>query len=145
MNIKIISAFLMTAVVVCGGAVYFLRNRGTGVNSNATLATSTAIVGEVHEVTLTDDGFVPETIEIAREDTVVWKTTRDQFFWPASDLHPTHLLYPEFDPKEPIDKGGTWSFRFDRVGEWKYHDHLSPYFTGIVRVMEKKPSGDSKP
>ena len=35
-------------------------------------------------------------------------------FWPASNVHPTHLLYPGFDAKKPILDGGSYSFTFTK-------------------------------
>ena len=92
--------------------------------------------GKVHTVKLTEDGFAPSTITIAKGDTVVFTTTRGQPFWPASDLHPTHTIYPEFDPKQPIDPDKSWSFRFDKIGEWQFHDHLAPLFRGVITVRD---------
>ncbi len=87
-------------------------------------------------VTLTEAGFEPEPLTVAQGTTVTFKTTRSDAFWPASDLHPTHDIYPEFDPKEPTDSTKTWSFTFDRVGTWKYHDHLFPYYRGTITVIK---------
>lgn len=91
-------------------------------------------------ITLTETGFSPQTVTIARGDTVVFTTTRDRPFWPASDLHPTHEIYPEFDPKKPIDPDKSWSFRFDRVGTWNFHDHLDSYFRGTIEVADSRSS-----
>lgn len=87
-------------------------------------------------ITLTEDGFTPETLTIKKGTTVTFRSETGEFFWPASNLHPSHEIYPQFDPKEPIAKDKTWSFRFDRIGEWKYHDHIAPYYTGIISVSE---------
>jgi len=54
---------------------------------------------------------------------------------PASDLHLTHGIYPEFDPQEPIDPKNSWSFQFLKFGKWKFHDHLNPYYRGIINVV----------
>lgn len=89
-----------------------------------------------HEIKLTEDGFSPQTITITKGDTITFTTARDKPFWPASDLHPTHTIYPEFDPRKPIDPDKSWSFRFDRVGEWRFHDHLSPLFRGVITVRD---------
>ena len=88
----------------------------------------------MHRIVLTEDGFKPDTLTIAKGDTIEFSTERGTFFWPASDLHPTHLIYPEFDPKDAIPKDKTWSFRFEKTGSWKFHDHLAPYFTGTIIV-----------
>lgn len=87
-------------------------------------------------VTLTPDGFTPDKLIVKKGMEVKFVTTRGQFFWPASDVHPTHELYKEFDPTEPVDPQKSWSFVFDKPGVWKYHDHISPYFTGVIQVTE---------
>ncbi len=88
-------------------------------------------------VELNEDGFTPNEITILRGQSVTWKTTRGKQFWPASNLHPSHTLYPEFDPLNPVPADQTWTFRFDKIGSWIYHDHLSPYYKGKVNVLAK--------
>lgn len=89
-----------------------------------------------HRIQLTETGFSPQTITIAKGDTVIFTTARNKPFWPASDLHPTHEIYPAFDPKQPIAADASWSFQFNNAGAWKYHDHLDPYFRGIIEVAD---------
>lgn len=85
-------------------------------------------------VTYTDQGFTPSTITINKGDIVKFINNSSRSFWPASNDHPTHLLYPEFDPKQSIAAGSSWSFKFDKVGTWGYHDHRSAVKTGTVVV-----------
>lgn len=87
-------------------------------------------------VTVNKDNFSPELITINKGDTVVWVNKGDGYYWPASNLHPTHKIYEEFDPKSPISPGESWSFTFERAGMWKYHDHLWPSNVGEVTVRE---------
>ena len=94
-----------------------------------------------HVIELQEDGFNPEEITIRKGDTVIFTTTKGSYFWPASNLHPTHTFYPEFDPEEPIAPDERWSFRFEKPGVWKYHDHLAPYFTGVITVIEGEEIG----
>ena len=121
-NQKLLSGAVVLLVVVLGlvwwGSRYFLPSAP----------------GATHQVVLTENGFGPEVSNIHRGDTVIFRSMTGKHFWPASDLHPTHLLYPEFDPREPIRPQDTWQFRFDRPGRWTFHDHLSPYFTGTINV-----------
>lgn len=87
-------------------------------------------------ITLGMNGFEPKNITITKGDTVEFKTTREAYFWPASNLHPTHELYAEFDPQVPVDPTENWSFTFKETGQWQYHDHLAPYYTGTITVTE---------
>ncbi|MBY0111048.1 cupredoxin domain-containing protein [Patescibacteria group bacterium] len=87
-------------------------------------------------VELTKEGFSPSELTIAKGESVTFRTTGTDLYWPASNLHPSHGIYPEFDPLKPLQPTEVWSFTFDQVGEWKYHDHLAPYFTGVITVTE---------
>ncbi len=88
-------------------------------------------------VVLTPNGFEPKELTVPAGETVTFQTTRGKYFWPASNEHPTHGVYPEFDPKRPIDPDSEWTFRFDKAGIWSFHDHISPYFTGVIHVSEQ--------
>ncbi len=91
--------------------------------------------------------FVPNEVRIAPGQAVLWMNN-DQVFWPAGDLHPTHREYPGsnitkchtdersmiFDACEAMGPGAAYAFRFNEVGEWKFHDHINPKATGTVIV-----------
>ena len=93
-------------------------------------------------ITLTDSGFSPNEITLKEGDTLRFRTERNRPFWPASDLHPTHTIYPGFDSRFPIHPEMEWSFTFTQPGRWRYHDHLDPQHLGLVIVQSK---GDSLP
>ena len=99
------------------------------------MVTFPPVVREAH-VVLTDTGFVPSIVSVPVGGTVTFSTNRDIPFWPASNTHPSHTIYPEFDPKHSIVAGDTWSFIFTREGDWQFHDHLRSYFTGTVHVVQ---------
>lgn len=85
-------------------------------------------------VVLRKDGFHPRTLTVTAGETVTFKTAGDKYFWPASDFHPTHSLFPSFDPKTPIAPGASWSFTFDTPGTYTFHDHLAAYYFGVIQV-----------
>ena len=85
-------------------------------------------------VIVNDAGFIPEHIVVSKNSRVTWVNKGTLPHWPASDFHPTHGIYPEFDPKREIDPNGEWSFEFDKVGNWHFHDHLNPSVRGVVEV-----------
>lgn len=87
-------------------------------------------------VTFTGSAFEPKEITIKKGDTVQWLNISAQSTWPASAIHPTHQVYPGFDALRGISTGETYSFTFDRVGSWRFHDHLHPSITGTVNVTE---------
>lgn len=88
-------------------------------------------------MTVTENGFVPENITIPLGSSIIFKTTLDKPFWPASDLHPSHSIYPEFDSKRPIQPNREWFFVFLKSGTWDFHDHLAPYWRGAISVIDK--------
>lgn len=90
---------------------------------------------QVKSVTLTESGFEPSRILIKKGDTVVFLSEIDGAFWPASDSHPTHGKYSEFDPGRPISQGESWSFTFEKAGVWMFHDHTRPTMNGKVLVQ----------
>lgn len=93
---------------------------------------------DTHIITIGDTGFSPSVTTIGLGSTVIFKNISNQDRWPASDIHPSHQIYPEFDPKKPIPPKQSWSFTFDKPGEWKFHDHISPKLTGSIIVKGEK-------
>jgi plastocyanin len=87
-------------------------------------------------VSRTDDGYEPKEITVSKGTVVVWVNESGEFHWPASNIHPTHGIYPEFDPRRPVAPGDSWGFVFDKAGEWRYHDHLRANSMGVVTVTE---------
>lgn len=78
--------------------------------------------------------FEPEELVIKKNTRVIFKNEDKQNRWPASNIHPTHGIYPEFDPQRPLVPGESWSFIFDKTGTWKCHDHILPRLTCNIRV-----------
>mgnify|MGYP003393172790 CR=1 FL=1 len=85
-------------------------------------------------VKITDEGFVPERVEIKVGQRVMWINESNAFTWPASDPHPTHTELSTFDPKEPFRGGEVWGYVFESPGVFKYHDHLKSSRRGEVEV-----------
>ena len=93
-------------------------------------------------IELREDGFFPQKLIIKKGQRVKFVTTKAKSFWPASNLHPSHTIYPEFDSNEPVAQDQSWSFNFTKPGEWKYHNHLAPIYKGRITVVEEgEPEG----
>ena len=88
------------------------------------------------QVELKPDGFSPDSLIVQQGTIVEFINSKGGPSWPASDPHPIHTNYSAFDPEQPINSGDSWSYTFDKVGVWGFHDHLSPYFTGKITVVE---------
>lgn len=103
-------------------------------------------------VTITADGvFEPLELVIFEGETVTWENKDDISHQPASNDHPTHVLYSTdtcstsggspFDACAEIASGGDWSFTFDQLGTWGYHDHLYYDVTGTIVVLSESCTG----
>lgn len=87
-------------------------------------------------IVLSADGYQPREVTIRKGTTVTFRSENDAQHWPASDLHPAHEIYPEFDPGRPLESYETWQFTFDKPGTWGLHDHIRSYYTGVIMVVE---------
>ena len=114
----------------------FSKTPDTGLKDESLFITKEQVAPGDMVVIITPDGFLPKEVTVKQGERVVWLNERGTYAWPASDLHPTHSIYPEFDPLEPVPEGQAWSFIFRKTGEWRYHDHLKPNFRGLVKVVK---------
>jgi len=94
------------------------------------------VVTEDVVIVLTEEGYVPAEITITKGTRVEFRNETGRPHWPSSNLHPSHEIYPEFDPKRPLAEDETWSFVFDKVGVWGMHDHIRSYYIGTIHVIE---------
>ena len=99
-------------------------------------------------VTYTNNGFSPKTITIKKGDSVTFINQSSGGMWVASDAHPSHTAYSgtsradhcpdesntSFDECKSVSAGESWSFTFDKVGSWNYHNHVNPSNIGTVVV-----------
>ena len=106
----------------------------------------------------TDAGFSPQTITITAGETVLWTNRSSKLMWVASAKHPDHTVYDgtslaehcadgalkagatSFDQCTAVVKGSTYSFVFDKLGTWKYHDHVNATKFGTVIVTAQASS-----
>ncbi len=111
-------------------------NTGASANMNGQFSGEADLdSGNVHEVIYNGTAFTPATLTIKAGDTVVFRNSSKVDFWPASGPHPQHTLYPEFDAKQAIAPGNIYSFKFLKVGEWPFHDHLHSTIFGKITVQ----------
>lgn len=87
-------------------------------------------------VVIDENGFNPREIGIKKGGKVTWVNQSQNSVWPASNPHPIHTDYHGFDALRGLANGESYSFTFDKVGSWKYHNHLNPSMRGEVKVEE---------
>ena len=95
---------------------------------------------EVSVIEMIPDGFMPAEVTIDQNSSIIFVNKDTKSRWPASNTHPTHQIYPEFDPRKAIEPGESWAFKTKKVGVWKYHDHLFPHMRGIITVINEEIS-----
>ncbi len=123
---RILIGIVMVAVLI--GGWWLLKGKKsseTSTNPSAKAAVTVVMDGS---------GFHPTDVTIKQGQAVTWQNNDTTAHWPASNIHPTHQIYSEFDPKQGIPPGESWTFTFTKAGIWQWHDHLFPDITGTITV-----------
>lgn len=81
------------------------------------------------------NGFSPRILNIKVGQVVRFVNETGKPASIASDPHPVHTAYAEFDQWKTNQRGqNEFRFTFEKAGTWTYHDHLNPGMTGTVIV-----------
>jgi len=136
-------------IIVLGGFL-FLQSGNTPEQSVPEASTPSPLEnGESITVTYTNSGYVPKEVTISQGTRVIFQNQSNLFMWTATAIHPTHTIYPGssilkcgaqeqpmiFDACGSVAPGESWSFAFQEVGSWRYHDHLNISKTGKITVQ----------
>ena len=106
-----------------------------------------------------NDRYEPQDATIQQGEKVVFENAGEGDHWPASNIHPTHRLYPGsdidkcgtkeedalFDACKGIKPGETYELVFEKAGDWRYHDHLFPNLKGTITVEKVEGSALEEP
>lgn len=131
---KIIIA-LIILVLGSGVAYYYYFMRPMPVSPSDTAKISDLTKNPL-TVVYTNDGYTPKQITVKKGETVKFINMSDRMVWTASDEHPSHNIYPEFDQKSVGGKNSEYTFKFEKVGTWGFHNHAYFQHTGTVIVSE---------
>lgn len=112
--------------------------------ASSAVPTSAPELAGHHQVQYDGQTFSPKILTIKKGDTVVFVNSGKNPMWVASAMHPTHGVYPTtggcigstFDACKGYEAGSSWSFTFDYVGSWGYHDHLNAGAFGKIVVQK---------
>ncbi len=106
---------------------YFISNSSNSNSAPRPLPKETVVI-------LTDKGFSPKNITIAKDGAVRWinnsKTSNASV---NSDNYPTNQLYPELNLGQ-FNKGSTLVHIFTIARHYSYHDQFNPKFVGVIEV-----------
>jgi plastocyanin len=137
MNSKLF-LFIAVLVVLLGG--FFLlgnksNNNQVNQNQQTTQSQNQASANPAEptttSVSVTNNGFEPQTITIKAGQTVVWTNKSGGTVTVNSDAHPTHLLFPFLNLGEFSD-GSSTSVVVEKPGTYTYHNHLNPSQKGTI-------------
>jgi plastocyanin len=121
MNISVRSKLIVAALFLGAVALFFIQF---------------VFMPPTQTIKLTDKGFSPSELVVQSGDTVRFVTANDEPFWPASNVHPEHTAYPDFDPKKPIAANDSWEYEFNEPGTYKFHDHINSLYEGVIVVTD---------
>lgn len=85
-------------------------------------------------ITYKDTGFQPSFLAIHVGDTIKFRNESTHGMWVASNPHPTHGDYPEFDQDKSVGAGSQYTFKFTKVGTWGFHNHDNSSHQGVITV-----------
>lgn len=130
------------AILMIVGVWYLMRSPKTQEEKPITQTQEENKQLDKNTVYHTDSGFSPNPLKIKVGETIIFKNDGSRPIWVASAVHPTHNVYPTtggcigstFDSCADIEPGKSWSFKFDFMGNWKYHDHLNASDYGSIIV-----------
>ncbi len=99
------------------------------------------------EVTYRNGEFSPQEVTIDQGETVRFVNEGNDDMWVGSDQHPTHTEYDGTSTNEHCENGDavggafdqcrvgeTYTFTFEKTGEWEYHNHVNASAGGMVIV-----------
>ncbi|MBX4192396.1 hypothetical protein KW798_02825 [Candidatus Parcubacteria bacterium] len=118
----------------------------SGATASSSSSSSTSAPMNV-TVTHGPNGFSPAEVTVKKGGTVTWQNSGSGGMWVASAQHPTHTVYSGTSLQQhcpdtthtAFDQcaaGTSFSFTFDKVGTWAYHNHANSSQFGHVTVVE---------
>lgn len=147
--------FIVLGVLLLVGLFFIFKpktqNTPTNSQPNTQQINNPQVFVDTKTIIMKPDSFEPANIIVQKGTKIVFKNDDSTERWPASAMHPTHTRYPGsgidkcgtieekniFDACRGIAPGKEYSFVFNEVGEWNYHDHLTPSIFGKITVTEK--------
>jgi plastocyanin len=103
--------------------------------STPSIQNVTTLTDSIILVSYSEKGFNPSILTIKAGQKVRFINNSYGSMWVASDPHPSHSDYPEFDQLLAVEHNGTFDFTFTKTGTWKYHNHILPIIKGTVVVQ----------
>ncbi len=150
------AVWVIVAILVIAGLGWYLYMHGTTAPYTQTSSTQTSGstapnanpgVPSSVTVTYTDQGFSPAVVTIVHGGSITWINHSTGDLWVASDPHPVHSGYDGTSLQQHCAAGASasfdscgasnsYTFTFDKIGSWGYHNHANHAMTGTVVVQQ---------
>lgn len=161
MNTKHGLIAILVIALIAIGAYAFSTNRAAAPSNEAMIQepvanTDTTIENEEDGgpaftvITLTENGFSPASVTVARGETVRFINESSRGMWVGADEHPTHTEYDgtstrehcangmntaaSFDQCSSVTRGEFWDYTFEKTGTFGFHNHVGASNIGTVIV-----------
>jgi plastocyanin len=116
-------------LIIAVGVVFAMMMHKPGTGADDTVV---AISATVANVSITASGYTPQTVTV-KEGQQITFTNSDSM---SRQLTADPTILPGFSTVEPLDKGDTYTYIFDKKGTYKYYDSTDPTkFVGTVTVQ----------
>ena len=132
---KLLVVIGLAVLVVAIGLGAFFAFHSTKKAATASVTTIKKIAPA--QVSITSSGFVPATMSVKLGQAVTWTNKDSAPHWVASDPYPTDNNLSGFNAKQAVTYNGSFSFIFNKVGTYTYHDQLNPYTLKGTIVVNK--------
>jgi len=147
---KYVVGIIIIALVIIGVSLMGRDKKlsGTAKTTADTIETIVTPSGKIVEINYTsENGFTPDNLSIKTGDTVKFINKSTEEMWVGSNDHPTHAVYAGTKLREhcpdtsgtafdQCGKGNEYSFTFNKVGSWKYHNHTRAGMGGVIVAKE---------
>ena len=100
----------------------------------AKVITETSDLPTVAKVSVTAQGFSPQTTSIKSGSAVEFTNTDTAPHWVESDPYPAATSLPGLNARAAIGPGESFTTVITTTGTFTYHDQLSPTITGTLIV-----------
>lgn len=159
MNTKTLWIIIIALLVVGFGVYAFTANQAAAPEEEGVVQPNGPTSGSMPAsdidtatalITLTDEGFSPNTVTVSVGDTVRFLNQSSRGMWIGADEHPTHTEYDgtstrehcadgqaingTFDQCSQVPVGEMWEYTFTKAGTFGYHNHVGASSKGTVVV-----------
>lgn len=151
--------WIIIALVVIGGGIWWFTAQPAeaptsendnepalnGDNTTITDPSNGDNITTANTINYTSSGFTPQTITVSQGESVTFVNESSGDMRVASAVHPSHAVYggttrsehcpdPDNTAFDQCQTSDTYTFTFDKAGEWNYHNHVNAGDTGTIIV-----------